>query len=84
MATGYRASPLPFNHPACLRECGLVVGEQKGNVVRYILSDACVSVLLTHTNVALRAETPNRYAYYCTLPRHRQVGMAGVLVVEAG
>jgi nitrite reductase (NO-forming) len=36
------------------------------------------------STVAFRAETPGRYAYYCTLPGHRQAGMEGVLLVEAG
>lgn len=34
------------NHLSCLRECGLVVREQKGNYVCYQLSDERVAALL--------------------------------------
>src|SRR6266511_5218247 len=35
------------NHLACLRDCGLVVAEQKGRFVSYELSDPRVGQLLT-------------------------------------
>lgn len=34
--------------------------------------------------VTFKADRPGRYAYYCTLPGHRQAGMQGWLVVQAG
>jgi nitrite reductase (NO-forming) len=34
------------------------------------------------STVSFEAESPGVYAYYCTLPGHRQAGMEGLLVVE--
>jgi ArsR family transcriptional regulator, cadmium/lead-responsive transcriptional repressor len=38
--------PNVSNHLSCLRECGLVIGEQEGRFVRYSLSDPRVDFLL--------------------------------------
>jgi ArsR family transcriptional regulator, cadmium/lead-responsive transcriptional repressor len=45
-ATGL-TQPNVSNHLACLRDCGLVVAEQKGRFVSYELSDRRVGQLLT-------------------------------------
>jgi ArsR family transcriptional regulator, cadmium/lead-responsive transcriptional repressor len=45
-ATGLTQSNVS-NHLACLRDCGLVVAEQKGRFVSYELSDPRVGQLLT-------------------------------------
>ncbi len=45
-ATGLTQSNVS-NHLACLRDCGLVVAEQKGRFVSYKLSDQRVGQLLT-------------------------------------
>src|SRR5215208_2792315 len=45
-ATGLTQSNVS-NHLACLRNCGLVVAEQKGRFVSYQLSDPRVGQLLT-------------------------------------
>jgi ArsR family transcriptional regulator, cadmium/lead-responsive transcriptional repressor len=45
-ATGLAQSNVS-NHLACLRDCGLVVAEQKGRFVSYELSDQRVGQLLT-------------------------------------
>ena len=39
--------PNVSNHLACLRDCGLVIAEQKGRFVYYELSDKRVGQLLT-------------------------------------
>jgi DNA-binding transcriptional ArsR family regulator len=44
-ATGL-SQPNTSNHLACLRDCGLVVSEQRGRYIRYQLSDARVKALL--------------------------------------
>lgn len=41
------SQPNTSNHLACLRDCGLVTTQQQGRFVRYELSDARTSHLLT-------------------------------------
>lgn len=48
-ATGL-GQPNASNHLACLRECGLVAGEQRGRHVYYRLSDRRVGDLLQHAD----------------------------------
>lgn len=62
-ATGLSQSNVS-NHLACLRDCGLVSGEQQGRYVRYQLSDPRVAALL-RTADELLADVA-RGVYECT------------------
>jgi ArsR family transcriptional regulator, cadmium/lead-responsive transcriptional repressor len=52
------------NHLACLRDCGLVVGEQDGRFTRYELSDKRVGKLLSLADELLADVA--RGVYECT------------------
>ena len=52
------------NHLACLRDCGLVAGDQQGRYVRYRLSDKRVAKLLSLADELL-ADTA-KGVYECT------------------
>jgi DNA-binding transcriptional ArsR family regulator len=52
------------NHLACLRDCGLVVAQQRGRYVVYELSDQRVDELLTLTESLLRDVAHG--VYQCT------------------
>ena len=52
------------NHLACLRDCGLVIAEQKGRFVYYELSDKRVGQLLTLADELLADVA--RGVYECT------------------
>jgi DNA-binding transcriptional ArsR family regulator len=52
------------NHLACLRDCGLVSGEQQGRYVRYQLSDPRVAALLGTADELLADVASGIYA--CT------------------
>ena len=58
------SQPNVSNHLACLRDCGLVSGEQQGRYVHYQLSDPRVAALL-ETADALLADVASRI-YTCT------------------
>jgi DNA-binding transcriptional ArsR family regulator len=62
-ATGLSQSNVS-NHLTCLRDCGLVSGEQQGRYVRYQLSDPRVAALL-RTADELLADVA-RGIYECT------------------
>lgn len=62
------------NHLACLRDCGLVLAEQKGRYVVYQLSDVRVDELLALSESLLRDVA--RGVYQCT--------RYGEVVEEAG
>lgn len=52
------------NHLACLRDCGLVMGEKRGKYVHYQLSDPRVGELLTLAEAVLADVA--RGVYTCT------------------
>ena len=52
------------NHLSCLRDCGLVVAEQRGKYVEYRLSDPRVNELLTLAETLLADVA--RGVYECT------------------
>ena len=62
-ATGMSQSNVS-NHMACLRDCGLVVAEQRGRYVYYRLSDARVDGLLALAETLLADVA--RGVYECT------------------
>lgn len=61
--TGFSQSNVS-NHLACLRDCGLVVAEQRGKFVEYRLSDPRVGELLTLAETLLADVA--RGVYECT------------------
>ncbi len=64
VATTGRSQSNVSNHLGCLRDCGLVVGEQQGRYVLYQVSDPRVVVLLSLADELL-AEVA-RGIYECT------------------
>jgi len=62
-ATGLSQSNVS-NHLACMRDCGLVSGEQQGRYVRYQLSDPRVAALLCMADELLTDVA--RGIYECT------------------
>lgn len=67
-ATGLAQSNVS-NHLGCLRDCGLVAGEQQGRYVNYRLSDDRVGDLISLAE-ALVADVA-RGVYACTRYNHR-------------